>query len=86
MYVFFFFGIIILYPCDGYCLCGLIKYKYKYYKGFENISYFCRKIVNQTSCHLRSDNVHVYFKRVNEYEFTHSQTWLSLCLLEVLVL
>ena len=26
----FFFGIIILYPRDGYCLCGLIKYKYKY--------------------------------------------------------
>ena len=57
-----------------------------YKKGFENISYFCRKIVNQTPCHLKSDNVHVYLKSVNEYEFTHSQTWLSLCLLEVLVL
>ena len=30
VFVFVFFGIIILYPRDGYCLCGLIKYKYKY--------------------------------------------------------
>ena len=39
MYVFFFL-IIILYPRDGYCLCGLIKYKYKYW--FELIFVKCK--------------------------------------------
>ena len=31
MFFFCFFLIIILYPRNGYCLCGLIKYKYKFF-------------------------------------------------------
>ena len=41
-------------------------------KGFENVYYLYRKIVNQASCQSESDNVHAYVKRINEYEFTHS--------------
>ena len=46
------FGIIILYPRDGYCLCGLIKYKYNWNsleldKAMVANLLFCSKLNHQ---------------------------------------
>ena len=52
MYVFFFFFflIIMLYPRDGYCLCGLRKYKYKLSAliGFVNILFIVTTITKRS--------------------------------------
>ena len=49
------------------------------WKGLENVSYLHKKTVNQTFSHLKSDNVLVYVKHFNEYEFTHRDGYHCIC-------